>query len=283
MLRPMTPGDAEAVVALQFEAFSDLDRRLGLPVRPAPADLEPSLVRVTHLVGTDPGGAWVTEEDGAITGASLGIVREGVWGLSLLIVRPGLQSGGRGRTLLEAALAHGADARGGIILASEDARALRAYWRAGFRLLPSMDAVGVVKHRPAVDPRIRPIDLPGDDALVQAAGRAVRGAAHGPDVEVMARYGRMLVHPDGGFVALRGNDIRCIAAHDVALARDLLRAALAAVPPGEECRLDFIEANQDWAVDVVLEAGLELRPGGAVALRGDVGVFRPYVPSGAYL
>jgi len=30
-------------------------------------------------------------------------------------------------------------------------------------------------------------------------------------------------------------------------------------------------------------ARLELRPSGAVLLRGDVGPFRPYLPGGAYL
>ncbi len=54
-------------------------------------------------------------------------MREGVWGLSIFAVRPGLQSAGLGRALLGRALAHGAGARGGIILSSPDPRALRLY------------------------------------------------------------------------------------------------------------------------------------------------------------
>jgi hypothetical protein len=33
----------------------------------------------------------------------------------------------------------------------------------------------------------------------------------------------------------------------------------------------------------VLDAGLVLKPGGAVFVRGDVGPLTPYLPSGAYL
>ena len=40
---------------------------------------------------------------------------------------------------------------------------------------------------------------------------------------------------------------------------------------------------QRWAVDVVLEARMELAVRGAVFLRGDTGPFAPYLPSGAYL
>jgi hypothetical protein len=36
-------------------------------------------------------------------------------------------------------------------------------------------------------------------------------------------------------------------------------------------------------VSAVLDAGLALSPGGAVYVRGDVGTFWPYLPSGAYL
>ena len=64
------------------------------------------------------------------------------WGLSLLAVRPALQSGGLGRELLARALAYGDGAAGAIILASADPRALRIYARAGFALHPSLTATG---------------------------------------------------------------------------------------------------------------------------------------------
>jgi GNAT superfamily N-acetyltransferase len=95
----MEPADAEAVYAVSLAAFQDLDTRLrGRPEPPGPAS--GATVRVGRLQRTDPGGAWVAERDGEIVGGALAIVREGVWGLSLLVVRPDAQSGGAGRELL---------------------------------------------------------------------------------------------------------------------------------------------------------------------------------------
>ena len=49
-------------------------------------------------------------------------------------------------------------------------------------------------------------------------------------------------------------------------------------------RVDWITAAQQWAVEVCVEARLELRTDtGAVFLGGDVGPFPPYLPSGAFL
>ena len=58
---------------------------------------------------------------------------------------------------------------------------------------------------------------------------------------------------------------------------------LATVPFGEEIGVEWITSLQDWAIGPVLDAGLSLMVDGAVFVRGDVGPFRPYLPSGAYL
>lgn len=286
-LRPMTPDDAPAVYQVMGEAFTDLDRRMNITPVLASSPSDPALghVRIRHLVATDPGGAWVTEdEDGAVDGASLGLVREGIWGLSLLVVRPGRQSGGRGSALLRAAVDYGADARGGIILASEDARALRAYWRFGFTLRPAFDARGAVRNPPPRPPSVRFGRWPEDRDMLDAVSRATRGAAHGDDIGAALDGGAILtVHEDGGFALRRDEQVRMIAAFTDAAARELLQAALLDVPASVGPHLDFIDGNQDWAVDVVLEAGLELRRGGAVAVRGEMGPLRPYIASGAYL
>src|SRR5688572_16808232 len=116
-LRPMHHDDAPAVRDLMVDAFADLERRLGMPVSPA-LPVGAGVLRIRHCVHTDPGGAWVAEHDGRLTGAALAILREGIWGLSLLVVHPSHQSRGAGTALLRATLDYGADARGGIILAS---------------------------------------------------------------------------------------------------------------------------------------------------------------------
>jgi GNAT superfamily N-acetyltransferase len=252
-----------------------------VPARPAPG---PGLIRVRHLVATDPGGAWVAQEGDRIVGAALALVREGVWGLSLLVVAPGLQSAGTGSALMRASLDYGDGARGGIVLASEDRRALRVYARSGFELRPAMDARGTVTDRPAAPQGVRPGRWPEDRPLLDRVSRAVRNAAHGDDVGAyLAGGSQLLVHEAGGFAVARGGSLRLLAAEDPDVAADVLRAVLRMAPAGDEVAVEFLTAGQDWAVGVVLEAGLQLHPGGAVFTRGDVGPMHPYLPSGSYL
>jgi hypothetical protein len=269
MPRPMTDADADAVVDLMAAAWGVADR-------------PPALGRVTHLIATDPGGAWVTEdEDGAVDGAALALVREGLWGLSLLIVRADRQSTGRGGDLMRVATAYGADCDAGIILSSDDPRALRSYWRAGCALRPAYDASGEVRARPPAAPSVRPVRWPQDRDLIDAASRHARGAAHGPDIDAMIEHGRtVLVHDGGGFAVTQPEKVSLLAATDVRVARELLQTAL---HDRETANVDFLDERQDWAIDIVLEAGLKLVPSGGTCVRGDPGPMRPYLPSGAYL
>ena len=282
-LRPMHHDDAPAVRDLMVEAFADLERRLGMPVSP-PLPVGAGVLRVRHCARTDPGGAWVAEEDGRLTGAALAILREGIWGLSLLVVHPSYQSRGIGSALLRAALDYGAEARGGIILGSEDSRAMRAYARAGFALRPVVDASGIVRRRPPEPDGVRPGRWPTDRPLIDAVGRHVRTAAHGDDIGAFLAAGaELLVHDGGGFAVRREGDTKLLAATDTGIARALLEAVLRAAPEDGSSRHDFIAAGQDWAIETLLEAGLHIRPAGALFVRGDVGPMRPYLPSGSYL
>jgi GNAT superfamily N-acetyltransferase len=123
-VRPLESADIDAVLDVTVEAFADLNRRFGEPPEP-PGPVAAGRVRMARLLATDPEGAWVAERDGRVVGCSIGLIREGVWGLSLLVVSPDAQSSGVGRELLDRAWEYGRDARGWIILASRDARALR--------------------------------------------------------------------------------------------------------------------------------------------------------------
>jgi GNAT superfamily N-acetyltransferase len=276
----MEPADAEAVYAVSMAAFDDLDVRLGSdPERVAPGS--GAAHRVGRIQRTDPGGAWVAERDGEIVGGALGIVRDGLWGLSLLVVRPDAQSGGAGRELLARAYEYGDGARGRIVLASRDPRALRAYARLGMELHPSLAARG--RARIAPPPAVRPgsaDDLP----LTEAVDRAVRGSPHGEDILALIEAGsRLLVLPDRGYALVRGGEVRLLAAFDEDGAATLLRGCLAAAGDAEST-VDFITSAQNWAIAPCVEAGLELRAeGGIVFLSGDVGPFAPYLPSGSYL
>ena len=239
-------------------------------------------MRIRHVALTDPEGAWVAEADGAIAGAVLALMREGLWGLSLLVVHPAAQSRGTGRALLELALIYGAGARGQVILSSDDPRALRAYARAGLTFHPAAGAEGVP--RGVAPPRgVRPWE-PGDRDMTDAIGRHVRGAAHGDDLEALAAAGaEVLVLPHGGFAAHRDGLVRIVAGRDEAAAATLLRAVLARTPEGRAATVSWLTAEQSWAVGVALEAGLELRLEGGIFRRGDTGRFAPYLPSGAFL
>ena len=284
----MSVDDVPAVVDLQYRTFTDLDRRMrpghDEPAGGGPADAWRAEARVRHLIATDPGGAWVAEEEGEVRAAALALVREGIWGLSLLVVSPAHQSGGLGRSLLENTLAYGADAAGGLIIASEDARAIRAYSRAGFDLRPVMDARGRVVRRPPAEPGVRAPRWPDDLDLIDAVGRFVRGAGHGPDVPAWLEIGaRVYVHDDGGFAVRAGGETKIVAAREPEVAAALLRQVLHDVPEGVAADVSFLAAGQQWAVETVLEAGLSLVPSGAIMARGEVGPLAPYLPSGAYL
>ena len=130
------PRDIDAVHHISVAAFQDLARRFGEEPEPPPPVARCTPARRPAAGPSDPGGAWVAERRGEVVGASLGIVREGVWGLSLLVVRPDAQSSGAGRELLDRAYEYGDGARGRIVLASPDARALRSYARLGLALHP---------------------------------------------------------------------------------------------------------------------------------------------------
>ena len=73
--------------------------------------------------------------------------------------------------------------------AAADARALRAYHRAGFTMHPAAIALGTpVGVEP--DPAVVPFGAGRDAVMAEAIGRAVRGAAHGGDLGALRGSGR---------------------------------------------------------------------------------------------
>jgi GNAT superfamily N-acetyltransferase len=282
----MAPGDVDAVGELARVAFADLDRR-ARPWREAASptpDTHGMTVRA-HLLDTDPLGQWVAEApDGAVVGAACALVREGLWGLSLLVVDPDWQDRGLGRDLLARALATLAGARGGLIVASADPRAIRAYARAGFALVPTLSATGTVREGAvAPGPSVRAgtrDDLP----LTERIDRRVRGAARGRrDLGASMDGGARLLVADGGYALVFGAKVLTVAADDPSTAAAVLRAALLTVPPGTPAEVPWMTAANPWAVDVAVAAGLDLRPAGPICTRGAVGPLTPYLPSGAFL
>jgi GNAT superfamily N-acetyltransferase len=281
-LRPMRDDDVEAVNDLSVAAFDDLARRDGVPPEQRPP-AGAAYVRLRRLLDSDPGGCWVAEgAGGALDGVALARIREGVWGLSLLAVRPGGQSRGLGSALLDRALEYGDGARGGIILSSSDPRALHVYGRAGFAPQPTGVATGEPRGI-AVEPDVRPF-TDADHAMAARVDRAVRGAAHGADLDALAEAGcERLVFPGRGYAVHRDGAVKLVAAADEEAAAALLRTVLARTPRDSEAEVEWLTPAQQWAIDVAHEAGLDVRPYGALFLRGETGPFRPYLPGGAYV
>jgi GNAT superfamily N-acetyltransferase len=282
--RPMRDEDIPAVHEVMVAAFGDLERRLGETYPGPQPQLAQSTIRFRRTLTTDPGGSWVAEHDGRIAGTAVAILRDGVWGLSMFVVEPAAQGAGVGRGLLARAVDYGAAARGRIILASRDTRAIAAYARLGLDLHPSVTASGRPRGIEAPD-EVReggPADLP----MTVAIDRAARGAAHGEDLLAMIAGGStLLVLEDRAYAVALGGQVRLLAAMDEAAASTVLRAVLArAQAAGEQAIVEWITARQGWAVRTALEAGLELSTNaGPVFTGGEVGPFAPYLPNGAYL
>lgn len=280
IVRPMQSCDVDAAFQVSHAAFDDLARRMGQPPDP-PQSVAFGRLRVGRPLETDPGGSWVAERDGEIVGAATAIVREGLWGLSLLVVRPDAQSTGAGRELLARAYEYGNGARGFVVLSSPDPRAMRAYARLGLEMHPALRAAGAARAEPV--PELRPgtaADMPFADAV----SRAVRGAAHGEDVlALVAAGGEFVVLPERGYAVIRDGSIRLLAAYDDESAATLLRGCFALAGDAEST-VRWVTAAQQWSVRTCIDAGLGFYgDGGAVFVGGDVGPFAPYLPSGAYL
>jgi len=280
-VRPMEAGDVDETRRVTQAAFAGLEAASGVPEPPAQSP-EHARIRFAHLLGTDPGGCWVAVRKERVVGAAIAILREGLWGLSLLIVHPAQQSTGLGRELLARAAEYGRQARGRIVLASPDPRALRAYLGLGLELQPAAAAAGVPRGARA-PAEVRPGE-PEDAPLMAEIDHLVRGAAHGADVDKLVAAGhRLLVHPGRGYVTIGRGSVSLLAARDEEAAAGLLRAALHAA--GDEViRVEWLTAHQQWAVEECHRAGLSFHlDWGALLADGDTGPLWPYLPNGAYL
>jgi hypothetical protein len=130
----------------------------------------------------------------------------------------------------------------------------------------------------------------GTDAdldLAAEVDRGVRGAAHMEDIEALVRMGGRLLVAERpvarGYAVESEGSPWLLAATDAKVATDLLWACLADAPAEEQVDVRWLTASQQWAMPVVLAAGLSLAPFGPLCIRGDLGPLTPYLPSMLYL
>ncbi len=276
-VRPFETADLPAAETVSADAFGfDISE---------PATARRWRDRLAYLIDTDPGGGFVAERDGRVIGAAQALVRERLWCLSLLAVDPGLQGAGAGRALLAHTLSYGPQAADGLIVSSNDPRALRLYALAGFSLRPTFQADGAVDRRAL--PRTNGAVRDGDESELEAladVSRRLRGAPHTTELAFALRRGsRLLRVGERGFCVVQpGHAVWLLAARDEEAAKILLWSALESVSESDRPSVRWMTGDQGWAVDVVLRAGLRLSAYGALGVRGRPGRLAPFIPSAPF-
>jgi GNAT superfamily N-acetyltransferase len=286
----MTEADVPAAVSAFDSGFLAMLARHSLPVtRNTIQDERRRQDRTRHFLQTDPQGSWVAEDEGIVVGMSQSFVREDYWTLSQLGTLPGRQGRGVGRELLRLALSHGDPHSPGTIQCSRDPKAMALYTSYGFVLHPVVAAWGAMRpgsvERPAEVVRFEPDQVTERElGIVTAIDRNVRGSGRSVDiVSMLAHPGhRLLLHAEDGYAIARDDRIVVLGARDESSATLVLKAMLAEAPAGETIEINWLTSAQQWAVRVVVDAGIELQPYGPVMVRGMDGPPSPYIPSGGY-
>ncbi len=288
--RPMTEADVPAAVAAFDNGMLAMLARHSLPVtRNSIQDERRRQDRTRHFLRTDPDGSWVAEDGGTVVGMSQSFVREGYWMLSQLGTLPGRQGRGVGRELLRRALSYGDERSPGTIQCSRDPKAMALYSSFGFVLHPVVAAWGAMRpgaiQRPTEVLRYEPDQVTERELqLVTAIDRDVRGSGRAIDIVAMLTQPgtRLLLHADQGYAVAMDDRIVTLGARDEASATLVLKAMLAESPTGEMIVVNWLTSAQQWAIRVIVEAGIELQPYGPVMVRGMDGPPSPYIPSGGF-
>jgi hypothetical protein len=130
---------------------------------------------------------------------------------------------------------------------------------------------------------------PGSDAdrdLLDSVDRQVRASAHGVDHRFIGQGCALLVFDQltgSGYAYVdAGGSPYLLAATNRRIAQRLLWSALAMSSPDEQVAIAGLTADQEWAVDVALAAGLSLGSSGYLCLR-HMRPPSPYIPSGHFL
>lgn len=160
-LRAVTPTDIPACLDVFYESIDELHQRTGQPRVPRnPAALAEIF---GHLVGTDPGNCWLAADGAQTIAFGMAHQRDDHWYLAFLFVRPGDQSRGVGRAVLERCLPSRADRETTrLSVAVESTQPVSTALYAKYGMVPRVPLYLMVGD-------IRPGGLPGADAGLAAA------------------------------------------------------------------------------------------------------------------
>ena len=284
-IRPMRLDDAEGVADVVRAADEEAEARAGREVQAKSEEARGRFLSgMRRFVEVDPDGAWVAVDDQGVVGMGEAIRRGDFWGLSMLFVHPRGQSKGVGRQVLDKTLEYADGARVRMIMASDDPRALRRYSRAGHAIHPGVEASGTV------DRSKIPADLPGrdgsaDDLDLVASVEASVGRTRTDDVAAILELGGGFLQVvdrgvQRGYGLQRDGRVVMIGATDTETAALVLWRLLAQAQ--EKAEMWCLTAAQNWAVEVALEAGLAIKPGGSMFVSGMEHLPGPWIPSGWY-
>jgi hypothetical protein len=298
--RPVRTDELAACAEVWRDGINDYTRRLNQPdVPPETASLlrlyahlqstdpERFIVATTPMTGSDRGAE--TDDGGGdrngngerIVAFASAIIRERLWFLSMLFVRPGLQGGGVGRTLL--ARVGPRDGEASVrATATDSAQPISNALYASVGIVPRiplLNLIGLPQHPEAfgaLPSGIVPaafVDLAGGPRLeghrrlaeaVDSLDREVLGGAHPEDHRFLrqeSRSGWLYHGPDGAVLgygyATEAGRIGPVAVRDPALLAPILGHLSSAVTPRGAFAL-WLPGTADRAVVPALQAGFRL-------------------------
>ena len=173
----MRTDDVEAVLAVAGETLW----------HDGPSDGWWRRARAEHLLATDPDGAWVATDGGDVVGVAMALVRERLWGLSLLAVSEHAQ--GRENERKPSTISWRRSA-------SENPAAMRIYATSGFALWPCVALAGDVRFRPERPAAVGEATA-ADHGWMDDVARAVRGGPYSGELPLwQARDAQLASHRD---------------------------------------------------------------------------------------
>ena len=276
-IRPMTEADVPAAERLSAEGFHELDIRTVAAIRtrsraPRPPERGAGLDGAHRATSssTDPGGCWVAEDDrrdGRLrhvvhprADVDPGDVRRPAGGRR---ARASARRCSRRRCTTAAAACAGCSRRRRTrrrrAATGRPASRCTRRWRC--RAPSTASAIPVIE-------KVRE-GTAADIELMDSIDRRTRGAAHGPDHEVMQRLWRLVVSDTTTGSGLRVRRAgtarsRCSRPPTGGPPARLLWEALAR-RPGRDRRSGHVTAANEWAIDVGMAARLDLAPGRATS------------------